>query len=67
MGGSSSSNNGSSVTTSTSTSSVNSSHTNNNQFGNQAVNIGGDAGAGTSIAFSNLAALLNSNTNNFVG
>ena len=58
MGESHSSNSGTSITTSTSSSSVNSSHTNNNQFGNQAVSIGGDAGAGTSIAFSNLAALL---------
>ena len=58
MGGGSSSNSGSSVTTSTSASSVNSSHTNHNEFGSQAVNIHGDAGAGTTIAFSNLAAFL---------
>ena len=54
MGGGSSHNSGSTVTTSTTSSSVNSSHNNHNEFGNQAVNIGGDAGAGTSIAFSNL-------------
>ena len=56
MGGGSSSSNGNSVTTSTTTSKVDSSHTNNNQFGNQAVAVGGSTGAGTSIAFSNLAA-----------
>ena len=55
MGGGSSNNSGSTVTTSTTTSSVDSSHTNHNEFGSQLVNIGGDTGAGTSIAFSNLA------------
>ena len=54
MGESHSSNSGTSITTSTTTSKVDSSHTNHNEFGNQAVTIGGDAGAGTSIAFSNL-------------
>ena len=58
MGGSSSSNTGTSITNSASTSSVTSSHTNHNEFGSQAVNIHGDAGAGTTIAFSNLAAFL---------
>ena len=57
MGESHSSNSGTSITTSTTTSSVDSSHTNHNEFGNQAVTIGGDAGAGTSISFSNLALL----------
>ena len=57
MGGSGSSNIGSTVTTSTASSSVNSSHNNHNEFGNQQVAIGGSTGAGTSIAFSNLATL----------
>ncbi len=55
MGGGSSHNSGTSITTSTTNSNVDSSHTNHNEFGNQAVSIGGDAGAGTSISFSNLA------------
>ena len=58
MGGGHTSNTGSSVTTSTTTSKVDSSHNNHNEFGNQAVTVGGSTGAGTSIAFSNLAALL---------
>ena len=57
MGGGHTSNTGSSVTTSTSSSSVDSSHTNHNEFGSQAVTVGGSTGAGTTIAFSNLALL----------
>ena len=55
MGGSGTTNVGSTVTTSTASSSVDSSHKNHNEFGNQQVAIGGSTGAGTSIAFSNLA------------
>ncbi len=58
MGGGSSHNSGTSVTTSTTTSGVNSSHTNHNEFGNQAVTVGGSTGAGTSISFANLASIL---------
>ncbi len=47
MGGGSSNNSGTSVTTSKTSSNVNSGHTNHNEFGNQAVNIGKNAGAGT--------------------
>ena len=65
MGGGSSSNTGTSQTTSVTTSSVDSSHTNNNQFGNQNVGIGGSTGAGTSIAFSNLAALLGADSRTY--
>ena len=57
MGESHSGNSGSVVSTSTTTSKVDSSHTNHNEFGNQQVSIGGSTGAGTSIAFSNLATL----------
>ena len=57
MGGSHNSNSGSTVTTSTTDSRVDSSHNNHNEFGNQQVEIGGSTGAGTSIAFSNLATL----------
>ena len=58
MGGGSSGNSGSTVTTSSTTSTVDSSHNNHNEFGNQNVAVGGSTGAGTSIAFSNLATLI---------
>ena len=55
MGSPHSSNVGSVVSNSNTQSSVDSSHTNHNEFGVQTVAIGGSTGAGTSIAFSNLA------------
>ena len=58
MGESGSHNSGSTVTTSYASSSVDSSHNNHNEFGNQQVAIGGSTGAGTSIAFSNLALII---------
>ena len=64
MGGAQSHSSGTSKTTSTTTSKVDSSHLNNNQFGSQAVNIHGDTGAGTSVAFSNLA-FLGANRNTY--
>ena len=57
MGGGSSNNSGRTEITTNTFSTVNSGHTNHNEFGNQQVNIGRNAGPGTSISFSNLALL----------